>query len=163
MTLEEACAFENHVVKVICIDGQEIEGLLWPCIPKRDSNIEKDEIEIFTGNAGVLIPLDEVLRIETMIRLPQPTPTASKTSDRPETQNQPSGHTKSEELLTEQEKEFILTHLKNGEEVIKMTDRTQICDELNFYTLECFNDNWEIDENGRIAEAIIDRLVYGDN
>lgn len=67
MTFEEASVFEDHIVKVICIDGQELEGLMWPCVPKWDSDIEKDEIELFTGNAGILIPLDEVKEIHVII------------------------------------------------------------------------------------------------
>ena len=66
MTLSEAQKFESRIVKVTCIDGQEIYGLMWPCIPEWDSDIEKDEIELFTGGAGVLIPVDEVSTIEAL-------------------------------------------------------------------------------------------------
>lgn len=71
---------------------------------------------------------------------------------------------KSEEInkvLKPEQAEFIRTHLKNGEDVIRYTDTAEICDELHFYTLDCFDENHEIDDNGLRAETIIDYIVYG--
>lgn len=64
--------------------------------------------------------------------------------------------------LNEKEVEFIKKHIKNAEELLLEGNENKLIDELHDLTLNHMDENYDVDNDGLVAESIMDKIAFED-
>lgn len=64
--------------------------------------------------------------------------------------------------LNDKEIEFIKTNLKNADELLSSSNPNELIEALDEFSVFTMDEDDEITDIGRVAERIIDKIVYSD-